>query len=313
MVGAAVGGRDWSYLASRAAKLQRLCGIAMATVLVLLPRGGDAHLGPEIDVPELLETVLIDGDLSEWEDFAWTDGTWDLARVQAQAYTTSSSTLLDSGGEPPGTPFTAEDLSAEYFLAWHAIGMFFGVRAVDNVHDISSPSGSPAEWQQRDSVAFAFDSRHDGDGNRYRDGDHIFVFVADPSGRSGSVWWRLGESSGAQELTLSRSAAVAVRFDPDDQRSYVIEALVPFTDTFNLTDPAFFPRAGVRVGFSLIHSDSDGGQFDFGGQWQLYGVGSDDGRWGDYILTETLSLPQPVETTAWATVKQLFRPGAPGR
>ena len=127
----------------------------------MLPPDGDAHLGPEIDVLELVHSPLIDGELSKWEDFAWTAGTWDLLRVKAQAYPRGS-ILLDSGYEPPGTPLTADDLSAEHFLAWHFNGMISGVRARDNVHDIGSALGNSAELQQRDSVAFPVDSRYDG-------------------------------------------------------------------------------------------------------------------------------------------------------
>lgn len=273
--------------------------IATAIIWSMTFTAAFAHRGPVIEVPKLASKPKIDGDLSDWQAHAWTNGVWDFERMKKQpefAELVTWARIQDSGEEPPGTALTAADITGEYFMAWDDEGLYLGVRATDNVHDVSGGSPNPAAWWLKDSCSWYFDVPHDGDGLFVESGDHVFSFVADDTYPAGGAWWRLGElpvptvteviANGSRGWRLSRSwleiplsAQYRVKIDPGTA-NYVIEAFVPFDLTW-LTTPAIGDTIG---GPMIVHTDPDGGPEEFGGQLQLLGAGDDDGTWADMVF-----------------------------
>src|SRR5262245_50686222 len=76
-----------------------------------------------IRVPRLERQPTIDGDLSEWKRYAFTDGLWDIARLsQTPWYDPAINRLTDHGNEPA----PEDDLAARYYLAWDDRFLYFG-------------------------------------------------------------------------------------------------------------------------------------------------------------------------------------------
>ena len=166
-----------------------------------------AHNGVVIKVPKLTSAPTIDGDLSDWEEYGWTDGVWDIERVRQQSFSPWIG-IQDSGEEPAGTALTAADISGQYFMAWDEAGIYLGVNAIDNVHDVITKDGNEATWYLKDSCSWFFDVHHDADGWFLFPGDHVFSFVADDSYPAGAHWWRRGENT---PIAASEVRALGVR------------------------------------------------------------------------------------------------------
>jgi hypothetical protein len=276
---------------------------------MLLATSASAHLSSAVTVeaPMLSFKPTIDGDLSDWEDFAWTDGVWDLQRLQQQPYFTACSGIFDSGVEPEGTPMTAADLSGEYFHAWDMDGIYLGVKTTDNVHDTVTSIDDANDWWLKDSCAWYFDVPHDGDGVPYIQGDHVIDFVADDTYPSNGKKWDHGDADGHQRgADLPDTVQYAVAIDAVSGTSYVIEAFVPFAETLIAVNPEFQPAVGLTIGGGMIvHTDADLGEEDFGGQFCLNSTGDDDGEWGDWTFAPGEGVA--VESSTWGTVKALFK------
>ena len=59
--------------------------------------------------------MTVDGDISEWREYAFSDGVWDLERLRhAPWYDPSRNRLTVHGNE------TGVDLAARYYTAWDA-------------------------------------------------------------------------------------------------------------------------------------------------------------------------------------------------
>ena len=64
-------------------------------------------------LPRLERPVTVDGDISEWREYAYSDGVWDLERLRhAPWYDPSRNRLTIHGNE------TGVDLAARYYTAW---------------------------------------------------------------------------------------------------------------------------------------------------------------------------------------------------
>lgn len=99
--------------------------VGMCLAVLALAGPASAHLGTVWELPKLPQGVVptIDGDPSEWTDFAWTDGLWTWERVQDQPYFTEVSHMKPpTEFEPEGTGGTSDDFSAELFAAWTTTG-----------------------------------------------------------------------------------------------------------------------------------------------------------------------------------------------
>lgn len=274
--------------------------VAGITLVLFTATAVLAHSGVVIEVPKLASKPRIDGDLSDWERFAWTDGVWDIDRMKRQS-PPPQVFLEDSGEEPPGTALTKADLTGQYFMAWDDEGLYLGVRATDNVHDVTSRMGNSATWFLKDGCAWFFDVAHDGDGWFPSPGDHVFAFVADDSYPDGGHWWRLGENSpivatevraglgafGARGWRYSLSwlevpgpGLYRVKMGAEKGGGYAIEAFVPFS-AYWLTTPAIGDTIG---GPMIVNTDPDGGPSEFGGQLMLFGLNDNDATWADMVF-----------------------------
>jgi hypothetical protein len=278
---------------------------------MLLATSASAHLAgaTTIEAPMLSFKPDIDGDLSDWEDLAFTDGIWDIQRLQQQPYFGACSGIFDSGEEPEGTPETAADLSGEYFEAWDMDGIYLGVKTTDNVHDVTSSTGSSNDWWIKDTCAWYFDVLHDGDGVPYLVGDTTLSFIADDTYPVEGKAWDHGSADGfMQGDILPDDVIYAVSIDAVTGTNYVIEAFVPFASTLQAIGAEFQPAVGLTVGGGMIvHTDADGGDQDFGGQFCINSTGDDDGEWGDWLFAPGEEGPVTVESSSWGSVKALFK------
>ena len=176
--------------------MQRL--ISSIIVIVIFAMAAQSHDGTVIKVPRLNTAPTIDGDLSDWEGQGWSDGVWDSERIKSGSWYAGLHDWAkprDVGGEPAGTAETPQDITGQYFMAWDDAGLYLGVRATDNVHDVSTSREDPSTWYLKDGCAFFFDLPHDGDGAEVYPGDHVFSMVADTSYPEGGSWWRHGENA----------------------------------------------------------------------------------------------------------------------
>ena len=87
--------------------------VSMSAWLTLSSQFGWA--GPPMQVPRLVEPPIVDGDLAEWKEQAFTDGVWDMYRLRRSSwYEPWRNRLTDHGDEPS----PAQDLRARY----HGLG-----------------------------------------------------------------------------------------------------------------------------------------------------------------------------------------------
>ena len=286
-------------------RARHFIALASFTVMCLLGSSSvvGAHDGTTIEVPKLKKPIVIDGDLSDLASHAWSSGLWDLKRMKAQSWFVEKpwpTDIFDSGEEPPGTANTRADITGEYYIAWDDSGIYLGVKATDNVHDVTAEVDTPWGWYLKDGCSWFIDVPHDGDGWMPSVGDHVFSFVADDTYPPNSTWWRHGDSSAPTITEVWRGGQRGWRMSPSwleepghwrwqyqvklndgDDKGYAIEAFIPFGPDWMRT-----PQPGDTVGLMIVHTDPDGGRKPFGGQLQLFGSGDHDGTWTDMTFTD---------------------------
>ena len=300
--------------------MRHTLGVVVALSLVAMFAGGAwAHSGAEGDVPKLLFKPTIDGDISEWEEFAFTDGVWDIDRITGQPWFSTATGLLDAvndqtneSNEPDGSALGPDDLTTQYWLAWDDEGMWGGVRAQDNVHDVGASNLLPSRWPWRDACSWFVDVMHEGFAEPNVIGHHIWSFVAEYPQREGTHWWRHGEAD-VENLEVAAPPNVASmarvgggNFDAD----YEIEMFMPWDNMIALS-PNFNPSEGWVIGIVVVSTDPDGttpdgGDIqDWGGQYVLWGSGAEN---GDFTLSAPIEgQPVAVETSSWSQIKRLFQ------
>ena len=130
-------------------------------------------------VPKLTEAPAIDGDLGDWKDQAYTDGIWDIYRIQHAPWYEAGrrNRLTDHGNEP----HPEDDLRARYYVAWDDTYLYFGAEVVDNVNDLDDPDHAPHRWMFKDSICWFLEAPRDKAPERFAQGDNAFCFIADPS------------------------------------------------------------------------------------------------------------------------------------
>ena len=89
-----------------------------------------------MEVPKLEHAPVIDGDLSEWKDLAFSDGSWDIDRLRHAPWFDSTVNRLTNHGERERPE---DDLTARYYIAWDDRYLYLGAEVHDNVNDIVDP------------------------------------------------------------------------------------------------------------------------------------------------------------------------------
>ena len=247
---------------------------------------------PDIHAPLLLQAPVIDGDLAEWKDHAFSDGIWDIYRLRYTPwFDPRRNRLTDHGDEPS----PEEDLQARYYLAWDAENLYLGAEVRDNASDVDDPAHEDKRWYFMDCVCWFLEAPRDEESESFGQGDNAFCFVIDPAKPPYGAWWRYGTPSESYlEEPLPTSAVdYQIRMNPWGRSSadFVLEARVDLKATLGKSDPRWTPpQVGDVYSVEIVHTDPDGG--DYGGHFIIYGTGDDDSTWDKMIL---VGPSQPIE------------------
>ena len=200
--------------------------------------GGDVILL----VPRLVRPPVIDGDLSEWRDRAFSDGVWTMDRLrQTPWYDPERCRLTVEPGEKPGQV----DLAAAYYIAWDQDYLYLGAEAWDNVHDVTDPAPEDKRWYYKDAVCWFVEAPRDTWSEQFGRGDNAFCFVMDTTYPWYGAWWRHGTATQTyvEEPLPPGSVDYRITMDPwgRSPADFVLEARVRMRDTFAVSDPSWRP------------------------------------------------------------------------
>ena len=243
-------------------------------------------------IPRLEKPPIIDGDLSDWKDAAFSDGVWDIARVRYSSWYEPRNRLTDHGDEPSAE----DDLQARYYMAWDEDYLYFGAEALDNVNDVSDPAHEDSRWYFKDSVAWFIEAPRDEVSEYFGQGDNAFCFVIDPSKPDYGAWWRHGRKGQGKDIEepLPKDATdYEIKMNPWNRSKgdFILEARVKMDLTLLKSDPEWTrPKVGDVYGISIAHCDPDGG--GYGAHLIIYGPAMWDLDWGKATLVGPL---KPVE------------------
>ncbi|MEW5974181.1 MAG: hypothetical protein AB1898_00100 [Acidobacteriota bacterium] len=236
-------------------------------------------------MPYLKRPAVIDGDLSDWKEQAFTDGLWDIYRVrQSSWYEPERNRLTDHGNEPS----PERDLSARYFMAWDLSFLYLGAEVQDNANDTVDPAHEDRRWYFKDAVCWFIEAPRDDISEFFGQGDNAFCFVIDPRKPDYGAWWRHGApgKTFVEEPLPKRAVEYSLRMNPWGERAgdFVLEAKVDMAATLGKSDPNWHPpKEGDLYSVEIVHTDPDGG--DYGGHLLIYGKGDDDATWARMILS----------------------------
>ncbi|MCB0842536.1 MAG: hypothetical protein KDE26_04625 [Bacteroidetes bacterium] len=237
-----------------------------------------------IEIPYLDKDITIDGDLTEWKEYAFHDGVWDIHRLKYTPwYQPSRNRLTDHGNEPTSD----KDLSARYYMAWDSVYLYLGAEVIDNVNDIIPHKPEPYRWYYKDCVAWFIEAPGDTANETFGQGDNAFCFVVDPKKPFNGAWWRHGapDTTYLEEPVPSSAVDYEIKMGrkKKDKASFVLEAKVNMAMTLGRSDPAWkAPSIGDIYRLMIVHCDPDGG--DYGGHLLIYGKGDDDETWTEVKL-----------------------------
>jgi len=228
----------------------------------------------------------IDGDLTDWRA---------VHRVPfyengPHVSTRSDFVLRDDGDEPAGTARTPADLSGHFAVQWDHEAIYLAAWISDNVHDVEGRADF--EWWYKDSVSLFLDVPRDGDGSEWREGDHAFSFIADPTRPANGAWWRRGDQ-GRQESPAPAGVRYEVRLHDG---GYTVEAAIPMDLLAEFTPNWQPPFAGRTTGFMFIATDPDNGPDSFGGELIYGGDNDHDARWAALRLADGQAAPPHQES-----------------
>lgn len=266
----------------------RLTVFALGMCGLIPAQKADPHRYP-IRAPRLDKPAVIDGDLADWKDRAFTDGVWDIARLARSSwYDPAINRLTVHGSEPAAE----EDLAARYYIAWDDKYLYLGADVTDNVNDATDPAHEPKRWYYKDAICWFIEAPRLMAAKKFGEADNAFCFVIDPSRPDYAAWWRHGSASRTYiEEPLPKNATDYVLRMKPGSGSFVLEARVAMAPTLGAsTNQWRAPRIGDVYGLEIVHTDPDGG--DYGGHFLIYGRGDDDSTWGWLELTGPIS---PVE------------------
>jgi hypothetical protein len=266
--------------------LRLILGILGVGAVLLPTRSLDAE---DITIPRLASSPVIDGNISEWKQVAFTDGLWDIYRLrQSPWYEPDRNRLTDHGNEPT----LEDDLAARYYMAWDDEYLYLGAEVHDNVNDVEDPAHEDKRWYFKDAIAWFIEAPKDDVAESFASGDHAFCFVIDPRKPKYGAWWRHGTvaKSYIEEPLPAEAVDYAIRMQPNckGKGDFVLEARVKMAATFGTGDPQWRrPHVGDQYGLEIVHTDPDGG--GYGGHFLIYGKGDDDSTWSTMSLGPPLS------------------------
>lgn len=233
-----------------------------------------------MEIPKLGIAVNIDGDLSEWKERAFSDGVWNIERIQAALwYEPKRNKLTIHEGE------SGLDLAAQYYVAWDNDFLYLGAEVQDNVNDVEESKHEPKRWYYKDAIAWFFEYPGDTIAERFESGNHGFAFVIDSLYPDYGAWWRRGQGSQSYlETPLPiESFEYSIRFNPwnHNQADYILEARIAIKPTIgNNDDHISIIKSGDKCRMMIVHCDPDGGEY--GGHLLIYGQGDDDSSWLEF-------------------------------
>jgi hypothetical protein len=241
-----------------------------------------------IRAPKLERPAVIDGDLAEWKNRAFTDGVWDLARLRHTPwYDPAINRLTAHRNEPEAQ----DDLAARYFLAWDDHYLYLGAEVKDNVNDTADPAHEPKRWYYKDAICWFIEAPQLPQSKKFGEANNAFCFVIDARRPPYAAWWRHGAPGKTYiEEPLHEDAAEYI-IRKGRNGDFTLEARVAMAPTLGASSPQWHaPRIGDVYGLEIVHTDPDGG--DYGGHFLIYGRGDDDGTWGRMELTGPI---EPIE------------------
>ena len=239
----------------------------------------------EISLPYLEKEPVINGDLSDWKDNAYSDGAWDIWRVSySDWYQPERNRLTDHGNEPR----PEEDLQSRYYMAWDSLYLYLGAEVHDNVNDVLDSEHQPKRWYFKDCISWFVEAPHDNLAESFKQGDNAFCFIADAKKPGYGAWWRHGTAneSYVEEALPKQAVNYTLRMDPWKKNSadFILEARVNMAMILAKSDSNWRPpRIGDEYSVEIVHTDPDGG--GYGGHLILYGRGDNDGTWTKMILS----------------------------
>jgi hypothetical protein len=269
-------------------------------------------------------TPVIDGDPSEWTDFAYTDGVWTHARLTQQpwynpeGFTTAPSQSGELEGAEAGTD---DDLSVEYFSAWDDEGIYVAFLVTDNIFDNHS-AGSGAFIGGDAPDLFIQTNGGFGDITQLGFADYRWRAGTADSDNPGALSGRgdivrrispnvVGENT-AQFFfadvpeSFAMSVVDPVGAHPDALGGdWMFEARITWEGYLSTTDPPFLPPyEDKEMGWAWFIWDADGA-----GSEAIFYIAHDsnDGAPASSSWTTFVGEEVAVETSSWGQVKQLFK------
>jgi hypothetical protein len=273
----------------------------LAGLLVLLAPASSPCEPVAIHIPRLSTPPIIDADLGEWKEQAYTGGPWDIERLsQMPWYNPERNRLTVHAGES-----SAEvDLRATYYAAWDDEYLYLGAEVYDNVNDVADPAHEDERWYYKDCICWFVEAPRDDAPEFFGQGDNAFCFVIDASRPAYGAWWRHGEPgrSYVEEVLPAGTFDYELRLDPWGRSAadFALEARVQMAPLFSRSDPDWTPpAAGDAYSLEIVHTDPDGD--GYGGHFLVYGDGDDDSTWAEMVLVG--ESPTAVRAAGWAVLK----------
>jgi len=235
----------------------------------------------------MLKTApVIDGNLSEWKKQAYSDGTWNLERVQqSEWYEPKRNRLTVEESEDT----TAIDLEAQYFISWDQQYVYLGAEVKDNANDVVDAKHEPKRWYYKDAIAWFLEIPSDTMAETFGQGDHAFCFVIDTLRPDYGAWWRHGSATQSyiEEAIPVNVVEYSIRMNPwqRSEADYVLEARIDMQLLIG-DDSEAVMKADDVWRMMIVHCDPDGG--NYGGHLLIHGKGDKDSTWGEIQLTDSV-------------------------
>ncbi len=219
-----------------------LVAIASAAAISFMVAGEEGDLArPVTTAWEVLEPVIIDGDLADWN--------------------TSSPLVFDSAEQlvrDSGYWKGVEDLSATVYLMWDREALYIAAEVTED-----SPFGAIAMLpiDDNDNFALYISTNPDADPERtaYESTDFRLILVTD------DLYWDTAfDRSAVSDLQMfwskgmQGSEDVLKEYERDaelTETGYIMEMKIPWSNFSNSKIPLYVPATGESIGFDLVITD----------------------------------------------------------